>query len=179
MPKPTKNQILKVFSVLLKDYELDKITVTMLVKECNISRQTFYYHFSDIPAMIKWGIRQSTENCIESVKNTSDIREATQVYFDFIEESKFFLTKCFSSSYFGCTAAVLKKSVTEYITYFVNKNPSLLNAESDVVEFITDLLSNAVTGQIISSIFTDEKLNFREIPKKAEKIILRNIIKSD
>ena len=41
MAKSTKAQILQHFSELLKDYDLDKITVTMLVSECEISRQTF------------------------------------------------------------------------------------------------------------------------------------------
>ena len=41
MAKSTKSQILQHFSKLLKDHELDKITVTMLVNECEISRQTF------------------------------------------------------------------------------------------------------------------------------------------
>ena len=58
MAGKTKLQILKSFSVLLADHELDKITVTMLVEECHISRQTFYYHFADIQALIDWGVQQ-------------------------------------------------------------------------------------------------------------------------
>ncbi len=67
MAKSTKTQILQSFSELLKNNDLDKITVTMLVNECNISRQTFYYHFTDIQALINWGIQQNTAGCLESV----------------------------------------------------------------------------------------------------------------
>ncbi len=176
MPRSTKYQILKGFSALLKDNELDKITVTMLVKECNISRQTFYYHFSDIPSLINWGIKQSTAYCMESVKATNDIIVATQIYFDFIEENRFFLAKCLSSSYFGYTAGLLKRSVAEYISYFINQSPALLNSEKEVSDFITDFLSDAVTGQIITSVYGEEKIDLKEIPEKIEKMIFQNFI---
>ena len=79
MAKSTKAQILQNFSELLKEQELDRVTVTMLVSKCNISRQTFYYHFNDIQALINWGINQYTAGCLENVKNAKDISEATVI----------------------------------------------------------------------------------------------------
>ena len=37
---------------MLHDKSLDKITVTELVKRCNVSRQTFYYYFKDVYAVL-------------------------------------------------------------------------------------------------------------------------------
>ena len=31
-----------------------KLTVTDIVESCNITRQTFYYHFEDIPDLFRW-----------------------------------------------------------------------------------------------------------------------------
>ena len=42
------------FSELVKTQDVDKITVTMLIGECHISRQTFYYHFQDKYELLDW-----------------------------------------------------------------------------------------------------------------------------
>ena len=42
------------FSELVKTQDVDKITVTMLIGECHISRQTFYYHFQDKYELLSW-----------------------------------------------------------------------------------------------------------------------------
>ena len=33
---------------------LKKITVSGIITDCNVNRKTFYYHFEDIYALLKW-----------------------------------------------------------------------------------------------------------------------------
>ena len=40
------------FFLILKEKELDKITVTDIIKKAGIVRSTFYNHFENIPALI-------------------------------------------------------------------------------------------------------------------------------
>lgn len=42
---------------MLQSKRLDDITVTELVEKCGISRQAFYYHFSDLYGVIDYGIQ--------------------------------------------------------------------------------------------------------------------------
>ena len=44
MANHTQNLILETFANMLEQTPLDKITVTALIKECNIGKNTFYYH---------------------------------------------------------------------------------------------------------------------------------------
>ena len=48
MREDMKSMIADTFSQMLEKEDVDKITVTKLIGECHISRQTFYYHFRDI-----------------------------------------------------------------------------------------------------------------------------------
>lgn len=57
MPKSTKNQIMNALAALLRTKRLDDITVTELVERCGISRQAFYYHFSDLYGVVDYGIQ--------------------------------------------------------------------------------------------------------------------------
>lgn len=44
----TEAAIQDAFLKLLSEQPFDKITVTQLVEECQITRRTFYYHYSDL-----------------------------------------------------------------------------------------------------------------------------------
>lgn len=172
MAKSTKAQILHSFSELLKENTLDKITVTMLVSECNISRQTFYYHFTDIQALINWGISQCTEGCLENVKTATNINEATVIYLNAIQQNSFFLQKCLESSLSGYTTILIRNSIAEYIKYFGNKILKISSLSPEDAKFFIDFLSNAMTGLILSSIYQDEALDIQSVADKTEQIIL-------
>ncbi len=58
MAKSTKNQIMTTLAELLREKRLDDITVTELVEKCGISRQAFYYHFSDLYGVVDYGVQQ-------------------------------------------------------------------------------------------------------------------------
>lgn len=177
MAKSTKAQILQHFSELLKDHDLDKITVTLLVSQCEISRQTFYYHFNDIQSLINWGIQQYTAGCLENVKNAKDINEATIIYLTAIEENSFYLSKCLESSLSGYTTLLLRKSICEYIEFFGNKILGISSLEPTDSKFVVEFLANAVTGLIISSFYKKEVMDIKFISEKIEKIILGRITK--
>ena len=61
MPKSTKQDILHTLLEMLRDTPLDEITVKDLTERCGISRQAFYYHFSDIYAVVDWGLQQELQ----------------------------------------------------------------------------------------------------------------------
>ena len=56
--KSTKSEIVNTLGALLQTKRLDDITVTELVERCGISRQAFYYHFSDLYGVVDYAIRQ-------------------------------------------------------------------------------------------------------------------------
>ena len=53
MPSFTRRAIMESFLKLLDARPLNKITIKDIVEECGINRNTFYYHFQDIPDLIE------------------------------------------------------------------------------------------------------------------------------
>ena len=53
MTNLTKDLIKKTFVSLLERMPLTQITVKMIVEECGINRNSFYYHYQDLPALIE------------------------------------------------------------------------------------------------------------------------------
>ena len=53
MAQLTKAAIMDAFGRLLEQAPMDQITVQAITAECGISRNTFYYHYGDIYALLK------------------------------------------------------------------------------------------------------------------------------
>ena len=54
----TKKAINKAFFEVLETKPLNKITISDIVKKCNVSRNTFYYHFKDIHDLEKYSVNE-------------------------------------------------------------------------------------------------------------------------
>lgn len=52
MASLTRRALQQTLLTLLETMSLDKITVKLLVDHCGISRNTFYYHYEDIPSLL-------------------------------------------------------------------------------------------------------------------------------
>ena len=69
----TKILIKKTFLELLEQRPLSQITVKDIVAECGINRNTFYYHFQDVPALAGEIIKEH----VDRNKNRTDFRRKT------------------------------------------------------------------------------------------------------
>ena len=64
MAADMKETIAKAAKALLLENGGSKLTVKDIVEKCQITRQAFYYHFEDIPALIRWILEQDTEQVL-------------------------------------------------------------------------------------------------------------------
>ena len=64
MSSLTKKAIANSFLGLLQEKPLEKITVKEIVEDCGINRNTFYYHFDDIPSLLELILREETERVL-------------------------------------------------------------------------------------------------------------------
>ena len=84
MREDMKTQIADTFSELLEKEDIDKITVTQLIEECQISRQTFYYHFHDIMDVLEWTFKRSTQILVQRSLESQDRIAALKEYLSFV-----------------------------------------------------------------------------------------------
>lgn len=62
----TKKFIIEAFWELLEEKPYNKITVLNIVDRCGISRNTFYYHFHDIPQLLEESIKHDTDQILDA-----------------------------------------------------------------------------------------------------------------
>ena len=53
LPNYTREAIKASFIKLLNEKPLNRITVKNIISDCKVSRNTFYYHFKDVPELLE------------------------------------------------------------------------------------------------------------------------------
>lgn len=84
----TKRAIKEAFWKLLNQQPLSQITVRQIVEECGINRNSFYYHFQDIPALIEEIVLDAADTLIQKYPSIASIDEAVEAAFRFTLDNK-------------------------------------------------------------------------------------------
>lgn len=84
MPNFTKQAIKASFIRLLGQRPLSQISVRMICEECGINRNSFYYHYHDIPALIEEIVRENTEHVIEKYPTVNSLDDCLSDVFCFL-----------------------------------------------------------------------------------------------
>ena len=81
MPANMKKMIAEAAHTLLTEKKVKKLTVKDIVEECHITRQSFYYHFEDIPDLLHWILEQETEQMIQEARGRQKAEEGLRYFF--------------------------------------------------------------------------------------------------
>ena len=68
MAQFTKQAIIRAFVELLNEQPLDKITVIDIADRCGINRNTFYYYYQDVYALVDEMFRDETKKIVDEHK---------------------------------------------------------------------------------------------------------------
>lgn len=84
----TKKMIREVFINMLNEYPLDKITVKAIATACEINRNTFYYHYTDVYALLTEIFQTELQTVIDEYNDTLSWEESFIVAAKFALENK-------------------------------------------------------------------------------------------
>lgn len=88
MPDFTKKAIKNSFWKLLSEFPLKQISVRAIAEDCGINRNSFYYHFQDIPSLTEEIVTDAADALIRKYPEISSIDEAVEEAFNFTLENK-------------------------------------------------------------------------------------------
>ena len=74
-----------------------KITVSEIVKDCGVNRKTFYYHFEDIYALLKWMLEQDAVQVLHGFSLLQDYRDAILFVLDYVEKNQTIINCIYNS----------------------------------------------------------------------------------
>lgn len=88
MANTTKRALAAALKDLLKRTPLDKITIQNLVDAAEVSRKTFYYHFSDIYALLEWALVDEGRRILGEKLTADTWQQGLERVFDYLEENR-------------------------------------------------------------------------------------------
>ena len=84
----TKQAIKASFLKLLNEKPLNKISVRDIVEDCGINRNSFYYHFRDIPTLLTEIVEEQTEQVIRQYPSVASLDECFHAAFQIARENR-------------------------------------------------------------------------------------------
>ena len=83
MPSFTRKAIKETFLRLLNERPLSGITIKDIVEECGINRNSFYYHYDDLPSLIEEIVKEDADRIIQTYVTIDSFEECLDVALDF------------------------------------------------------------------------------------------------
>lgn len=88
MPSFTRKAIMQSFMKLVDQRPINKVTIRDIVEDCGINRNTFYYHFSDIPALIEAIVQEEAAELFQTHPTISSYEECIRLAIQEIQKNK-------------------------------------------------------------------------------------------
>ena len=88
MPNRTKKAIARATQELLREKPLNKITVKEITDKCDLTRNSFYYHFSDIYDVVNWIFEDEVESFVEQYVDEQNFDEGILKGIQFLYDNK-------------------------------------------------------------------------------------------
>ncbi len=159
MPNFTKQAIKASFLKLLNEQPLNQISVRDIVEDCGINRNSFYYHFHDIPALIEEIVTDAADTLIRQYPNISSIEEAFDAAFHFTLNNKKAILHIYHSVnrniYEQYLMRICEYVVTTYFNTVFGKDGVTEEDRSILILFVKCELYGVVTEWIITGMPDD------------------------
>lgn len=148
MSLTTKRALAASLKNMLSKRTLDKITVKDIVDDCNLNRQTFYYHFHDTYDLLEWLYLDETKDIIDKLHE-----KKYSLLLNYILENKNLILNTYHSLDQDQAENKIKECVKPIILEII-KNSSDSTSEEDL-NFISDLYSYSLIGLLIDWLHCD------------------------
>ncbi|MBR6019395.1 MAG: TetR family transcriptional regulator C-terminal domain-containing protein [Lachnospiraceae bacterium] len=116
MTNLTKDLIKRTFVSLLERYPLTQITVKMLVQECGINRNSFYYHYQDLPALIEEIVQEEADRIMREYPSIETMDTALYAVTDFASKNR----KAILHIYNSVNRDIFEQHLWKVCNYLVN-----------------------------------------------------------
>ena len=171
MPAFTRKAIIDSFLKLLREKTVDKITVKDIVEECGINRNTFYYHFDDIPTMIEEILEEETEKVLGKNLGSDSWEEGFIAAIEFALDNKKSIYHLYTSAKREVFERYLNRIGRDVIHRYVTQQAEGLEVSEADKELLTVFYCAALTGLVVSWLDGNMKGDARTVIRHLGKML--------
>lgn len=149
MPSFTKQVIIASFLKLLNERPLAQITIKDIVEDCGINRNSFYYHFKDLPTLVKTILIEEADRIINEHAKVHSLEECLALVIEFAQENKKAVLHIYRSGnradYERYLGQICRHAVEEYIKTVAGDIP----VQPEDKELIIEYFKRELVGYVL------------------------------
>lgn len=121
MPGFTRQIILQTLTELMNEKPLSKITVKDIVERCGVNRNTFYYHFRDIPDAVEAVVQGELDEILENQRTPESVSECMEILVNAVQKNKKAMLHLYRSIQRDVFADYLDHAAEHVVTELFNR----------------------------------------------------------
>jgi probable dihydroxyacetone kinase regulator len=154
MSQTTKKALAASLKKLLADKPLDSVTVVDIAEDCEVNRQTFYYHFSDIYDLIDWIYKSEAAIALGGKKTYDSWQQGFLQIFEYVLANRIFVMKTFHSRSLEHLVHYLYNETYNLLIGVVEEKSAGMSIREDDKVFIANFYKYAFVGLMLEWIDT-------------------------
>ena len=130
MSSLTRKAIIESFLKLLDERPLNRISVRDIVEDCGVNRNTYYYHFADLPALIDAIVKDDADRIALEGAGLQSLSDCLRAALQFTTEHRRAVYHIYSSA----SRDIIEQYLMDICDYVVQKFIDNVSAGMDVSE---------------------------------------------
>lgn len=148
MTLKTKQRLANALKQQMARKPFDKITVSSLLKQCDMTRPTFYYHFEDIYGLMVWMIETEMLQLLEKSDSCLTWDDGIYLVLEYIKENAKVCLCAYQSIGRETLERLFYKDVRVMMQKFISTLTEDIPAKPEHVSFIGDFYTKALVGSL-------------------------------
>ena len=157
MPTEMKEMIAEAARTLIFEKKVKKLTVKDIVEECHITRQTFYYHFEDIPGLFKWILEQGSKKIVQKVRWQNGAEGALRYFMLVAINARPYIEKTIQTNYRDELENLISDQLYQIFEQIAEEEKMYQNLSLSELKFVLRYHSQAILGILRSWSYEDTK----------------------
>ncbi len=175
MSRFTKQAIKESFLKIAAKKPIRKITVRDVVEDCGLNRNTFYYYFSDIYALLEDLLVTETERAVRTCRETESIGEGFAVLFGWIEENYDAFRNIYAEIGRDSVEYAISKVFDREILAYVKKHAKGIPVSETDVQLVTNVIRSIYFGALSDYARRNVHIDPRVYAKRVEAMFQNSI----
>lgn len=147
----TKKALAEALKQEMRVKPFQKITVSDLIRKCDVNRKTFYYHFQDMYALLQWVFEQEAIEVVKGYDLLADYQEVILFIMDYVEKNDYIISCACDSIGREELKRFLYKDFLECVVSMLEQAEAISGKELEqgYKDFLCRFYTDAIAGMLI------------------------------
>lgn len=155
----TKKLFAEALKNAMKSKPFSKITVSEIIQSCGVNRKTFYYHFEDIYALLKWMFEEEAIEVVKHFDLLVNYEEAIRFVMNYVDENEYIISCAYDSIgrdemkrfFYADFMGIITSVIGSAEANFEKK------IDPDFKEYVAKFYTEAISGMLIDWVRQKDK----------------------